>query len=132
MRKNKQWISFFIALFILVSGMCLECITADTLAFCTKKEESTFVSIYRPSISVEARTEELERGGSTVSIQRMSNQTQQIRRTLRVIYNYLCKVDSETLSNKFYTTEETLILSKQDFGAVVASYIHNTDGKKRI
>ncbi len=132
MRENKRRICFFIALFIWISGMCLECISTDTLSFCVKKEESTFVSIYSTSLSVEVRAEELERSKGTTSIQRISGQTQLVRRTLRVIYDYLCKVEDDELSNKFSVTEEGLNHTEQDFGAVVTKYIHNMDGKKRI
>ncbi len=131
MRKNKQWICIIVSLFIFLSGMCLETIHADAASFCVKKE-STFLDIYRPVASVEARVEEISRGNYTSTIQRATNQTIQIRRTLRVVYELLCKVDALGLSDKLYATEELFAIGIQEPGAVVTNYIHNTDGKKRI
>ena len=132
MRKNKQWICYFIALFIMISGMCLETITTDTVLFSAQKKESTFIQIYNPQPSFEARAEELSRATYSSTIQRMSNSNQQIRRNLRVIYELLCKVDEAGLSDKFYMTEDILAFAKQGCSSVVVNYIHNMDGKKRI
>lgn len=132
MRKNKQWICIFISLFILLSGMCLENIHTDAMYFCVQKEESTFIQLYAPDFSVEARAEELARGNYTSSIQGATNQTIQIRRSLRVVYELLCKVDVASLSNNFYATGEDFAYKQGGFCAVVTNYIHNTDGKKRI
>lgn len=132
MRKNKQWICIMISLFILLSGMCLESIHADAMYFCVQKEESTFLNIYSSVSNMDARVEEISRGSYTSTIQRATNQTSQIRRNLRVVYELLCKVDSANSSDKFYATEENLVSAQQDFCAVVTNYIHNSDGKKRI
>ena len=132
MRRNKQWICIVLSLFILLSGMCLENIHADAMPFCTPKEESTFLNIYGTVSSVEARVEEITRGNYSATIQRTTNQTVQIRRSLRVVYELLCKVDTVRISNRLYITEEDLALIMQESGTVVTNYIHNTDGKKRI
>lgn len=132
MRKNKQWICIVMSLFILLSGMCLESIHADAMSFCVKNEESTFLNIYSSVPSVDARVEEVSRGSYTTTIQRAIGKSFQIRRTLRVVYELLCKVDTAGLSDKFYTTEESFAVFWQEPGAVVTNYIHNSDGKKRI
>ena len=132
MRKNKQWICIVLSLFILLSGMCLESIHADAMSFRTPKEESTFVNIYRTVSSVEARVEEISRGNYSATIQRATNQTVQIRRSMRVVYELLCKVDTARISDRLYITEDSLALIMQESGTVVTNYIHNTDGKKRI
>lgn len=132
MRKNKQWICYFIALFILLSGMCLETVTTDTILFSAQKKGSTFIQIYNPHPAFEARAEELSRTTYSSTIQRMSHSTQQIRRNLRVVYELLCKVDETSQSDKFYVTEEILAFLKQGCCSVVVNYIHSMDGKKRI
>lgn len=132
MRKNKQWICIVMSLFILLSGMCLESIHADAMSFCVKNEESTFLNIYSSVPSVEARVEEISRGNFSATIQRATNQSLQIRRTLRVVYELLCKVDTLGLSDKLYATEELLTIGLLEPGTVVTNYIHKTDGKKRI
>ena len=132
MRKNKQWICIVMSLFILLSGMCLESIHADAVLLCAQKEESTFLNIYRSVPSMEARVEEISQESYTATIRRATGQSLQIRRTLRVVYELLCKVDTAGLSDKFYTTEEFLAAVWQEPGAVVTNYIHDSDGKKRI
>lgn len=132
MRKNKQWICYLIALFIMISGMCLETMTTDTVLFSAQKKESTFIQIYNPHPTFEARAEELSRTTYSSSIQRISGSTQQIRRNLRVVYELLCKVDTTDSSDKFYVTESILAFTKQGCSSVVVNYIHNMDGKKRI
>lgn len=132
MHKNKQWICIVLSLFILLSGMCLESIHADAASFCVKKEETTFLNGYRSVTPVEARVEEISRGNFSATIQRATNQSLQIRRTLRVVYELLCKVDTLGLSDKLYATEELLTIGLSESGAVVTNYIHKTDGKKRI
>ena len=132
MRKNKQGLCYFIALLICISGMCLETMTTDSLFFSKQKEESTFIQIYNPHPSFEARAEELSRTTYSASIQRMSNPTQQIRRNLRVVYELLCKVDDVNPSDKFYVTEDVLAFLKQGCSSVIVKYIHNMDGKKKI
>lgn len=132
MRKNKQWICIVLSLFILLSGMCLESIHADAASFFVKKEETTFLNIYRSVTPVEARVEEISRGNFSATIQRATNQSLQIRRTLRVVYELLCKVDTLGLSDKLYATEELLTIGLLEPGTVVTNYIHKTDGKKRI
>ena len=103
MRRNKQWICCFIALFLLLSGLGLETMTTDTVLFSVRQKESTFIQIYNPHPSFEARAEELSRTTYSSTIQRMSYSSQQIRRNLRVVYELLCKVDEVGLSDKFYT-----------------------------
>lgn len=132
MRRNKQWICCFIALFLLLSGLGLETMTTDTVLFSVRQKESTFIQIYNPHPSFEARAEELSRTTYSSTIQRMSYSSQQIRRNLRVVYELLCKVDEVGLSDKFYMTEEVLAFVKQGCSSVVVNYIHNMDGKKRI
>lgn len=132
MRKNKQWICYLIALFLLLSGLGLETMTLDTALFSVQQKESTFIQIYNPHLSFEARAEELSRATYSSTIQRMSNSNQLIRRNLRVIYELLCKVDEAGLSDKFYMTEDILAFAKQGCSSVVVNYIHNMDGKKRI
>ena len=132
MRRNKQWICYFIALFILLSGMCLETLNTDTVLFSVQQKESTFIQIYNPHPSFEARAEELSRTTYSSTIQRISNPTQQIRRNLRVVYELLYIVDAVSSSDEFYITENALSLMKRGCSSVVVNYIHNTDGKKRI
>ena len=132
MRKNKQWICIVLSLFILLSGMCLERIHTDAVVFCVQKKEATFLDIYQSVPSMEARVEEISREDYTATLQRATNQTVQIRKTLRVVYELLCKVDTTGLSEKFYETEETSASIRQELLSVVANYIHNSDGKKRI
>lgn len=132
MRRNKQWVCYIIALFVLLSGMCLEKLNTDTVLFSVQKKESTFIQIYNPHPSFEARAEELSRTTYTSAIQRVSNSTQQIRRNLRIVYELLCKVDETGSSNDFYVTESTFAFAEQGCSSVVVHYIHNTDGKKRI
>ena len=132
MRRNKQWICYFIALFILISGMCLENMTIDTVLFSAQKKESTFIQIYNPHPSFEARAEEISGATYSSAIQRISNPTQQIRKAFRVVYELLYKVDEAEPANKFYITEDVFAFRKQGRSSVVVNYIHNMDGKKRI
>lgn len=132
MRKNKQLIPIVLSLFIFLSGMCLESVHADAMAFCVNKEETIFLNIYSSVPHVEARAEELSRGRYNVTTLRAVNQPVQVRRSMRVVYELLCKVDTARASDQLYLTEENLALIMQEPGTVVTNYIHDTDGKKRI
>lgn len=134
MQRNKQWICYFIALFIFMSGMCFESIKADSLALCTSKEDTTYASLTGGSIvsGMEARTEEIAGANRTTRILGIQNQSVQLRRTVRLFCSYVLSLASIALAHKFYTAEELLVQATANGHAVVLNYIHNIDGKKRI
>lgn len=133
MRKNKQWICYFIALFIFLSGMCFENFGANSLSLRASRE-ATYTSLSGGSMAaVEARAEEISganRAARIIGVQSQSGQ--QMRRTLRLFCNYLLGVAGIALARKFYMAEEPVLLEKADCHRTVLNYIHNTDGKKRI
>lgn len=133
MQKNKQWICYFIVLFILMSGMCFENLGANSLSL-----RATGDSVYtnlsgRTMSAMEARTEEIAGTNQAARIIGIQNQSvQQVRRTLRLFCNYLLGIVSIAIAQKIYMAEESVFLKKADCHAAVLNYIHNTDGKKRI
>lgn len=133
MRKNKQLICYFITLFILLSGMCFENFGANSLSLRASRE-ATYASLSGRSIAaVEARTEEIAGANRTARIIGVQNQsTQQVRRTLRLFCNYLLGIAGIAIAQKLYMAEEPILLEKEDCHRAVLTYIHNTDGKKRI
>lgn len=133
MQKNKQWICYFIALFIFMSGMCFENIKADSLALCTTKADTAYASLTGSMIpGMEARTEEIAGANRTSRILGIQNQSVQLRRTVRLFCSYILSLASIALAQKFYMSEEPFLLVKEDGHRIVLNYIHNMDGKKRI
>lgn len=55
MQKNKQWICYFIALFIFMSGMCFENIKADSLALCMTKADAALIRIMKRNFLLHKR-----------------------------------------------------------------------------
>lgn len=133
MRKNKQLICYFIALFILLSGMCFENFGANSLSLRASRD-SVYTSLSGRTMSaMEARTEEIAGTNRTARIIGVQNQsTQQVRRTLRLFCNYLLGIAGIAIAQKLYMAEEPILLEKEDCHRAVLTYIHNTDGKKRI
>ncbi len=133
MQKNKQWICYFIALFIFMSGMCFENVKTDSLFLRTSKEGAAYASLIGSDVSgMEARTEEIAGANRTSRIIGIQNQSVQLRRTVRLFCGYILSLAGIALAHKFYTTEERLIQTTVNGQAVVVNYIHNIDGKKRI
>ena len=134
MQKNKQWICYFIALFIFLSGMCFENIGAGSLSLRTSMTGAAYSNLSdKPMSAVEARTEEIAGANRTARIIGVQNQSvQQMRRVLRLFCSYLLGIASIILALKLYMAEEPVLLEKADCHRTVLAYIHNTDGKKRI
>lgn len=133
MQKNKQWICYFIALFIFMSGMCFENVKTDSLFLRASEEGTVYVSLTGSEAScMEARTEEIAGANRTSRIIGIQNQSVQLRRTVRLFCSYILSLAGIALAHKFYTTEERLLQMTADGQAVVVNYIHNIDGKKRI
>lgn len=132
MRKNKQWICYFIALFIFMSGMCFENIGADSLHLRDSAAGTAYTVLSGGSVSaIEAGTEEIVSAGRTLRISGVQNQKTALGKTLRLFLNYALMMAGIGSALKFYMAGEPVLLAKTDCHTAVLTYIHNTDGKKR-
>ena len=131
MFKNKQWICNFIALIILLAGVCVDEVKADSI-FCYP--QSAFLSadtVYAMISEVDdvEPTEMLCTRSSTTSHQIVA-QIANSKRVLKLSMMFVSVTVLSLLLSNFYTTERIIEFLQLDTRTVVLTYIHNADGKK--
>lgn len=131
--KERHKISFILALFMLLSGMCFDSTKADFSL------ESTFargsegdVSFYDTVISSEEICTAEMLGIRNIScIRQFINRSICSRKDTRASLGFLSADAQKHLCFYFFTAAGILQLSKFCLNVVVLNYIHNQDGKKR-
>lgn len=142
MFRNKQWIFNFIALLILLTGMCVDEVRADSVFTCLRRSDiltqtsdgllvaekdvmpdTVFLKTATATKSlICTRTEEV---GSRITAQIITE-----RKTIRLSVAFLCIAVFSILLSNFYAVEHIAEVSRFGVQTTVLAYIHNTDGKK--
>lgn len=131
--KYNQLICFILALFMLLTGMCLENVEADSyLAFYETAQTSAVIGSWDKEILCnESCTIEMlgiRSASYSFSAARRSNYRMDIRYRA-VIISFCVEKFTQNLSN-FYMAANAVQFPELYGKAVVLHYIHNQDGKK--
>lgn len=131
MFKNKKWICNFIALFILLTGMCVDEVKADSVFLRQKAAEVSGIGMAVTVLSeVDVEPTEILCTRNSVTGSQIVAQITSGKRTIKLSTAFLCMVVFSLLLSNFYQTERVTEFPKLYARTVVVNYIHNTDGKK--
>ncbi len=129
--RNQKWICLLLVIVVMISGICLEKIPADSYFSC--KQTSTIAKADSVLRDVSAcRTETLSQREVLSSFRTAKRELR--RNQVRTIYQSgLCLSNAEFLPQNFQTKQaarEDNINCKDSCSAAILSYIHNQDGEK--
>ena len=130
-RRYDKMICVIIALFVLLSGMCLEIPQADSLfARMEKSYDSTYICASKGTLSQYELSSRETTGIRSTAFISDSSRKQDLRMTLRVsLILFLAEVFLLKLSNP-QRAAETVCASETHFFTALLNYIHRQDGKK--
>ena len=131
MFKNKQWICNLIVLLILLTGMCVDEVKADSVFLCPQTAVVVGLETADAVISdVDIEPTQLLCTRNSVTSSQIAVQITSIRRTIKLSMVFLCVAVFNLLLSNFYTVERIVEFSRLSERTAVLSYIHNMDGKK--
>lgn len=131
MFRNKQWIYNFIALFILLTGMCVDEVKADSAFPYLKAAQMTSTETINAVLSeVDVEPTELLCIRNSVTSSQIVAQITNGRRTIKLSMLFLSVAVFSLLLSNFYTEERIAENPQLNVQTAVLRYIHNTDGKK--
>ena len=135
MFKNKQWICNLIALIILLTGVCVDNVNADSyfaypqmVTFTVAGAESVTADAVLTEVQVEAA--ELLCAHNPVISGRIAAIISGAKRTIKLSMVYLCVTVFILLLSNFYTAEQVTEFTHLNESTAVIRYIQDTDGKK--
>ena len=132
MKRNYQrMLSMILAIFLLLSGICLENTKTDShiMSSFAKQEVGLSASLDAEYTYVQSCTEELlgqETTSNIVDVVRNIN----VRKDSKQSFVVLFVNPSVHSLFHFNTIEHTIVSPEKQCGDVILSYIHNQDGKK--
>lgn len=131
MRTYKSKICYFLALIMLLSGMCFETIKVHSCFECAYEIGSSLLKTQpaRPYVQKSEIMETSVARSLPVMRQRPGN-TMQVRRDWRISVTLLVAMAAYIAILKFYSTETAMVSKDTLQHKVVLNYIHKTDGKK--
>lgn len=131
MIKNKQWICSLIALIILLTGMCIDEVKADSVFLCPQVAvvigEEAVDTVLR---DVDVEVTEVLCARTTSTNNQIAAQITNGRRTVKLSIVFLCVAVFSLLLSNFYTVERMVEFPCFSERTAVLNFIHNTDGKK--
>jgi len=131
MLRNKQWICNFIALIILLTGMCVDEVKADSVFLCPQKTVAVGAeTVDAVFTDVEVKPTQLLCTRNSVTSSQIAAQITNVRRTIKLSMLLLCVAVFSLLLSNFYTVDRIAEFPRLSERAAVIYYIHNTDGKK--
>lgn len=139
MCKNKQWIFNLIALIILLTGMCVDEVKADSVFLCPGTavitESGTAAGVNQGTIdavisNVSVEPKELLCTRNSITSSQIAAQIVNCRRSIKLSIVFLCVAVFSLLLSNFYTVERVEEFPRLSERTAVLNYIHNTDGKK--
>ena len=131
MLKNKQWICNFIALIILLTGMCVDEVKADSIFLCPQTAVITSLETVDAVLTdVDVEPTELLCTRNAVTSSQIAAQITNSRRTIKLSMVFLCIAVFSLLLSNFYATERVAEFPRLSTQIAVLNYIHSTDGKK--
>ena len=131
MFRNKQWICNFIALVILLTGMCLDEVRADSIFVCPQTTAVAGVKMAEAVLTdVDVEPVQLLCTRNSVTSSQIAAQITSVRRTIKLSMLFLCVAVFSLLLSNFYSVERNASFQYLSERTAVICYIHNTDGKK--
>ena len=131
MFKNKQWVCNFIALIILLTGMCVDDVKADSMFLCPQTVVMTNVEKADAVLTdVTIETTQLLCTRNAISSRQIAAQIINVRKTIKLSMVFLCVAVFALLLSNFYTVERVVEYPRLSMRTAVLKFIHNTDGKK--
>ena len=131
MFKNKQWICNLIALVILLTGMCVDEVRADSIFSYPQTTQVIGLGIIDEVLTdVDMEPTELLCTRNSITSSQVAAQITNIRRTVKLSMVFLCVAVFSLLLSNFYTAERVVEYPCLSVRTAVLNYIHNTDGKK--
>ena len=132
MLRNRQWICNFIALLILMTGMCIDEVKADSVFLCPQTTAVIADLEMADAVisGVDIQPVQLLCTRNSITSSQIAVQITSIRRTIKLSMLLLCVVVFSLLLSNFYTVERIAEFLCSSERAAVIYYIHNTDGKK--
>lgn len=131
MFKNKQWICNLIALIILLTGMCMDEVKADSIF--ARPQTAVLVNLETADAvltGVDVEPTELLCTRNAITSSQIVAQITNGRRTIKLSMIFLCVAVFSLLLSNFYATERIPEFPRLSARTAVLNYIHNTDGKK--
>lgn len=132
MFKNKQWICNFIALIILLTGMCVDEVKADSVFLCAPMT-AVGAGLEMPDAIIsdmDIEPIQLLCTRDSIMSSQIATQIINVRRTIKLSMLFLCVAVFSLLLSNFYTAERIVEISNLCVYTAVLKFIHNTDGKK--
>lgn len=131
MFKNKQWICNFIALVILLTGMCFDEVKADSILLCPQSAVITGLETVDAVLTdVDVEPTELLCTRDSITGSQIAAFITNGRRTIKLSMVFLCVAVFSLLLSNFYTVERIAAFPRLSMRNAVLKFIHNTDGKK--
>ncbi len=131
MLQNKQWIFNFIALLILLTGMCVDEVRADSI-FVYPQSAVVISSDMKEEVltDVDVESTVFICSRSAFSDNQIAMHITTARRTIKLSMVFLCVAAFSFLLSNFYAVERIVEFPRLSERTAVLNYIHNTDGKK--
>ena len=131
MFKNKQWICNLIALIILLTGMCVDEVKADSVFACPQTALLTSLETVDVVLTdVDVEPTELLCTRNSITSSQIAAQITNIRRTIKLSMLFLCVAVFALQLSNFYAVEHVASFPRLSVRTAVLKFIHNTDGKK--
>ena len=137
MIKNKKWICIFIAVVILIAGMWVDEVKADSVFLCPKSNNVVSLNglsdVYNRHMvlsDVEIVPAQILCTRNTINSRQMIARIINSKKVIKLSMFFLCVAIFALLLSHFYTAERVIEYPKLCMRTVVLNYIHNTDGKK--
>lgn len=131
MLKNKQWICNLIALIILISGMCIDEVKADSVFLCPEIVAEESIGLTGEVLSeVDVEPTEILCTRNSITSSQIAAQITNSRRVIKLSMVFLCIAVFSLLLSNFYAAERAAEFPRLSTRTAVLNYIHNTDGKK--
>jgi len=131
MFKKKQWICNFMALMLLLTGMCIDEVKADSIFLCPQTAVIIGTETADAVLSdADVEVTEILCARTTGTGSQIAAQITNGRRTVKLSIVFLCVAFFSLLLSNFYTVERIAEFPCLSERAAVLKFIHNTDGKK--
>lgn len=134
--KNYKILCFILVIFIVLSGMCIENIEADSsFAYAPMEETNSYIMTDDAVISqAEPCTTEMLGVRNNAGIQRLASQFINQKRESKVSLNFLYSniFFLHEKERRFLISSKAITFCNQCQDELVVNYIHKSDGKKRI
>lgn len=131
MKWDKQWIFNFIALLILLTGMCVDEVKADSIFSYPQTMAVIGLEMSDEVLTdVDVEPTELLCTRDSITSSQIAAQITNIRKTIKLSLVLLCVAVFTLVLSNFYTVERIGEFPRLSGRTAVLNYIHNTDGKK--